>query len=123
MAKTIRALMLEDDPDDVELTLHELAQGGLDCEWKRVDQPSAFREAIEQEAWDVILSDFNMPRFSAPAALELLKASGMDIPFIIVSGSVGETIAVEAMKSRPPSSQTNPRFMPPMLSIVSARER
>jgi len=99
MSEPVRALIIEDSTDDVELMLHELAQGGLPCEWKRVDQPEAFRAAIEGEDWDVILSDFNMPRFTAPAALEILQATGKDVPFIIVSGSVGEPTAVQAMKS------------------------
>ncbi len=96
---SLRVLAVEDNPDDVELVLHELREGGYTCEWKRVDRPESFRAALEDEAWDVVLSDFNMPRFTGRAALEILKATGKDIPFIIVSGSVGEAVAVEAMRA------------------------
>jgi PAS domain S-box-containing protein len=97
--KKIRALVLEDNPDEAELMLYGLAEDGYDVTWKRVDRPESFRTALEQEQWDVILADFKMPHFSAPAALDILRASGKDIPFIIVSGSIGEAIAVEAMKA------------------------
>ncbi|HEY8429720.1 MAG TPA: PAS domain S-box protein, partial [Sandaracinaceae bacterium] len=90
--------MLEDNPDDVELVLYELGAAGIECTWKRVCTPDSFLSALE-ESWDVILADFTMPSFSAPAALELLKETGKDIPFIIVSGSVGEAVAVRAMKA------------------------
>lgn len=92
-------LVIEDNPDDIELVHHELRRALFDFESMCVHQPEAFRQAIEQQDWDVILSDFTMPRFSAPAALEILKESGKDIPFIIVSGSVGEDVAVQAMRA------------------------
>lgn len=95
----LRVLMAEDNPDDVELVLEELRQAGYDCEWQRVDGPEAFREALDNGVWNIVLADFNMPRFTAPAALEILKSSGKDIPFVIVSGSVGEDVAVQAMRA------------------------
>ncbi|MGE0547467.1 MAG: ATP-binding protein [Kofleriaceae bacterium] len=95
----IRLLNVEDSTDDVELVHRELRKAGYELEWERVDNAEAFKEAIERVAWDVILADFNMPKFSAPAALEILHATGKDIPFIIVSGSVGEAVAVQAMKA------------------------
>jgi signal transduction histidine kinase len=97
--KKIRALLAEASPDDVERVVHELEQSGYDCEWKRVDNAEAFRDAMNRETWDVILADFSMPRFSAAVALDILKSSGKDIPFIIMSGSLGEPIAVEAMNA------------------------
>jgi PAS domain S-box-containing protein len=99
VAQPLRTLLVEDSSDDAELMLHQLEQAGYEPGWQRVDTPEGFRRAIETASWDVILADFKMPRFSGPAALEILKASGQDIPFIIVSGSIGEDIAVEAMKA------------------------
>jgi PAS domain S-box-containing protein len=99
VARPLRTLIVEDYPDDAELMAHQLEEAGYEPCWRRVDTPEEFRTAIEGERWDVILADFRLPRFSALAALELLKKSGRDIPFIIVSGSIGEDIAVEAMKA------------------------
>ncbi|HEX2571427.1 MAG TPA: ATP-binding protein [Polyangia bacterium] len=95
----MRTLLVEDSADDAELMLHQLAEEGYEPHWQRVETPEAFRAALEAERWDVILADFSLPRFGALAALELLKASGRDIPFIIVSGSLKEEHAVEAMKA------------------------
>lgn len=98
MQRLLRTLLLEDQSDDAELLLHELRRGGYEPEWVRVWTAHDFAQALAED-WDVILADFSMPRFSAPAALEILKQSGLDIPFIIVSGSVSEQNAVESMKA------------------------
>ena len=97
MGQKLRALIAEDSKDDFDLLLLELKRGGFDVEWKRVWTPEEFTAALKSE-WDIVLSDFSMPRFNARTALELLKATGKDLPFIIVSGSIGEAVAVEAMK-------------------------
>lgn len=97
--KPIRVLMVEDMAEDTELILRILQREGYEYETKRVDTPEAFKTALTQHPWDVILADYSMPRFSAPAALSILKDSGKDIPFIIVSGSIGEDTAVEAMRA------------------------
>jgi PAS domain S-box-containing protein len=97
--KRLRVLLVEDEADDAELTLHELGRAGYSCEAERVETPEAFQAALEKGEWSVILADFGLPRFSAPAALKLLQESGRDIPFIIVSGSIGEGPAVKAMKA------------------------
>lgn len=65
----------------------------------RVEEAEAMQAALEQQEWDVVLSDYSMPHFSAPAALALLQRSGIDLPFIIVSGTIGEAVAVAAMKA------------------------
>ena len=95
----LRLLLVEDQPDDEELVIRELRRGGFDVAHERVQTDAAMTAALARESWDIVLSDFSMPQFTGPAALALLRASGLDIPFIIVSGTVGEEAAVEAMKS------------------------
>ncbi|MDX2168366.1 MAG: PAS domain S-box protein [Deltaproteobacteria bacterium] len=95
----LRVLLIEDSDDDAELLLHELRRGGYVPEWQRVDTADALRAALTAQAWDLITCDYVMPQFSAPAALSLIRASGLDLPVIIVSGQVGEEVAVTAMKA------------------------
>ncbi len=97
--KTIHVLMVEDVEDDALLLAAELRRGGYDVSFERVDTAAAMRTALQQKSWDVILCDFTMPYFSGAAALELARESGTDAPFIYVSGTIGEDIAIEAMKS------------------------
>jgi signal transduction histidine kinase len=94
----LRILSVEDSEDDEQLIRAELRRSGLPFELRRVDTPDALREAL-REPWDVILSDYSMPSFDAGDALAIVKEAGCDVPFIIVSGSVGEEIAVQAMKA------------------------
>jgi signal transduction histidine kinase len=97
-ARELRVLHIEDSELDHELTLAHLRRGGLQVQTRRVDSEAAFREALH-EPWDLILSDFNIPGFSGLIALEILKESGRLIPFILVSGEIGEDTAVEAMRN------------------------
>src|SRR5690349_14155543 len=97
-APSIRVLLVEDSPDDEELILFELRRS-FNVEHRRVDTREAMRAALTERSWDVILSDFAMPRFSGVAAFELLRECALDIPFIIVSGTLGEDTAVATMKS------------------------
>lgn len=99
MNKSLRVLIVEDSEDDVLLLLRELRRGGYDPVYERVEDANAMQAALANRPWDVVLSDYSMPRFSAPAALTLLQQSGIDLPFIIVSGTIGEAAAVAAMKS------------------------
>ncbi len=99
MEKPLRTLIIEDSADDVALLVRELRRNGYDPTFERVDTAQAMTAALAKQAWDVIICDYNLPNFSAPAALTLLQASGLDLPVIIVSGSVGEDIAVAAMKT------------------------
>ncbi|MEP7291437.1 MAG: PAS domain S-box protein [Chloroflexota bacterium] len=99
MNKPLSLLLIEDSEDDALLVLRELRRGGYDVNYDRVDSPSAMMAALGGKSWDVILSDYSMPSFSAPEALKLLQHLEIDIPFIIVSGTVGEDAAVEAMKA------------------------
>lgn len=99
MAIPLRALIVEDSPDDAALLLRELRRAGYEPDSVRVDTAEGLREALATRTWDVVFSDYVMPSFSAPAALEIVKASGLDLPFIILSGTVGEETAVEAMRA------------------------
>jgi PAS domain S-box-containing protein len=97
--KTLRALLVEDSEDDAELLLRELARSGYKVAHRRVDTAAAMRAALAEETWDIVLSDYTMPEFDARAALSILKESGPDIPFIIISGAIGEETAVGALKA------------------------
>jgi PAS domain S-box-containing protein len=98
MKTPLRCLIVEDMEDDALLMLRQLRSGSYDVTSECVDTAEAMRAALDHQPWDVVLSDYQMPRFSGLAALELLQASGLDLPFIIVSGTIGEDIAVEAMR-------------------------
>jgi two-component system cell cycle sensor histidine kinase/response regulator CckA len=95
----LRVLIVEDSEDDAQLVLRQLRSGGYELKWERVETAEAMSSALAREQWDVILCDYRMPNFSAPAALKLIHDKGMDLPFIIVSGTIGEDTAVAAMKS------------------------
>ena len=99
MDKKLRALIIDDSDDDTLLLVLELRRNGYEAEYRRVDTASEMREALQREVWDVILADYTMPQFSAMAALSIVQASGLDLPFIVVSGNIGEDIAVAAMKA------------------------
>src|SRR5437763_15690099 len=99
MKRTLRVLHVEDQERDVTLLTRHLARAGYDLHSERVDTPAAMRCALEAKEWDVILCDYSMPKFGALAALALLKEARLDIPFIIISGTVGEDVAVKAMLS------------------------
>lgn len=99
MDRPLRALVVEDSADDAELMLRELRRDGYSVTFERVDTPQAMSAALDGETWDIVLSDHSMPQFSAPAALRLLRDSGLDLPFIIVSGAIGEEGAVAAMRA------------------------
>lgn len=99
MNKPLRVLIVDDSEDDALLLVRKLKRDGFNPTFERVDTPEAMEDALSKNTWDIILSDYNMPRFDAFAALAILKKSGIDIPFIIVSGAIGEETAVAAMKA------------------------
>jgi len=99
MGTYLRILIIEDSRDDAHLILREVQRGGYEVESERVETAEAMQEALARQRWDLIICDFSLPRFNAPNALELLKKSEYDIPFIIVSGTIGEESAVNALKA------------------------
>ena len=100
MSKLLRVLIIEDSQDDAELLAIALERGDYRIIHHRVDTRIDMENALSQsQPWDIVLADYSMPKFSAIAALEVLKERGLDLPFIIVSGKIGEDTAVAAMKA------------------------
>ncbi len=99
MNKPLRILLVEDSEDDALLMIRELKRGGYDPVFERVETAEAMRAALEQRPWDLVISDYLLPKFSGLAALSLVNESDLDLPFIIVSGNIGEDIAVNAMRA------------------------
>ena len=99
MTTPIRVLIVEDSEDDAQLLLRALRTGSFDPQWTRVDSPEGLTSALARQAWDVIICDYSMPHFDAPAAMKVVQGTGKDIPFIIVSGKIGEDTAVAALKA------------------------
>ena len=99
MSKALRVLIVEDTEDDVLLLLRELRRSGYEPISERVETADAMKHALLERQWDIVISDYVMPEFSCFAALDLLKELGFDLPFILVSGVVGEEKSIEAMKA------------------------
>jgi PAS domain S-box-containing protein len=99
MSTPLRALIVEDSEDDCLLVKNELRRGGYDVTHRQVETGEAMSAALAQEQWDIVISDHRMPQFSSLAALKLCKQHECNIPFIVVSGSIGEELAVAAMKA------------------------
>jgi PAS domain S-box-containing protein len=99
MTKMLRALIVEDSINDTELFVHELHQAGFEVIHERVETQPAMEAALRNRPWDVVLSDFSLPSFGGDAALRMLRDEALEIPFIFVSGTIGEETAVEALKS------------------------
>ncbi len=95
----LRVLLVEDSENDALLLLRELRRGGYEPDYERVETPEAMRAALAGSDWDVIVSDYRLPRFGAPEALKVSKEAGSGAPFVVVSGKVGEDVAVEMMRS------------------------
>ncbi len=98
MSKPLKLLLVEDSLDDAELVLAVLRAGGYDPVHRRVQTGDALRLALREEGWDLVLSDYSMPGFDAPAALGLIREDGRGIPVIVISGTVGEDVAVETLQ-------------------------
>ena len=100
MSKLLRVLIIEDSEDDAELLVIALECGGYQIIYQRVDTQADMRAALlRPQPWDIVLADYSMPQFSAIAALKILKEWQLDLPFVIVSGKIGEDTAVAAMKA------------------------
>jgi two-component system cell cycle sensor histidine kinase/response regulator CckA len=99
MTASLRLLLIEDVEDDARLIVRLLQRAGYDPIYERVDTAAAVSAALDRGPWDIVISDFNMPRFSGTAALQLLRSRDPDTPLIFVSGEMGEDVAVEAMRT------------------------
>ncbi|HEY3999719.1 MAG TPA: ATP-binding protein [Candidatus Xenobia bacterium] len=99
MRKPLRLLVIEDVEEDAELLLRDLYRGGYQPEFRRVEDADGLRDALAERTWDLIIADYSLPQFSALDALAILRESGVDLPFIIVSGTIGEETAVDAMRA------------------------
>jgi len=97
--ESLRLLLVEDSSNDAELLLDLLRRGNFAPVVERVQTAEAMRKALDGGGWDLVISDYNLPTFDAPAAFQVLIDSEMDIPFIVASGSVGEETAVRMMKA------------------------
>ncbi|HYH98523.1 response regulator [Hyalangium sp.] len=97
--EVLRLLLVEDCEDDAALLVRELRRGGYDVVHQRVETPEALECALEAGPWDVIIADYALPRFDGLAAFSRVQRRGLDVPFIIVSGTIGEDTAVAAMKA------------------------
>src|ERR1017187_7971064 len=97
--KVLRALIADDSEDDVFFLLRELRKAGYELVHERVSTAPDMKAALERQTWDIVISDYEMPHFGGFEALQLLKESGHDLPFILVSAVVSEETAVAAMKA------------------------
>jgi PAS domain S-box-containing protein len=99
MKPVLRILVVEDSDDDAILVLHHIKKSGYEINYVRVETYEEMNAALKEKTWDLVLSDYKMPHFCGLDALTLLKDSGIDLPFIVISGTIGEEIAVEMMKA------------------------
>lgn len=95
----LRVLLVEDSEEDAALVLLALRTGTWDLHWQRVDNGPKLKESLAENSWDLILSDYNMPGFDGLSALRIIREHGLQIPVILISGTIGETLAVAAMKA------------------------
>jgi PAS domain S-box-containing protein len=96
--QSLRSLMVDDSESDVLLIIRELKKGGYNPYYERVETAAAMKKSLQEKQWDVILCDYKMPKFDASSAIALLKETNIDVPLIIISGTVGEETAVECMR-------------------------
>ena len=99
MTGSLRVLLIDDSDDDAHLILRELRRGNYEVEYELVETRAAMEDALSNREWDIILCDYNMPLFNALEALETLKATDLDIPFLILSGTINEEMAITALKA------------------------
>ncbi len=98
MKKKLKILMVEDSKDDALLIIRNISQGDFEPEYRRVETPETMEAALNSKKWDIILSDYNMPNFNGLDALKIFKKTDLKIPFIIISGTIGEDLAIETIK-------------------------
>ena len=98
MSKPLRVLFVEDNEGDALLLRHTLEEDGFEVFSERVETAESLRAVLRRETWHLILSDYSMPRFNGLEALQICRENGCDAPFILISGAIGEEIAVETLK-------------------------
>ena len=99
MSEILRVLIIEDSALDAKVLVGLIQAGGYEVTSERVETAEQYTRALENEVWDIILADYNLPEFNGSEGLRLLQESGRDIPFIVISGGIGEDLAVQIMKS------------------------
>lgn len=99
MGNKLHLLIIDDSPDDSEMLIRELQRCGFATDWQRVETADDMIAALDQDQWDIIISDYVMPCFSGLEALQLVRERDSDLPFIICSGKIGESAAVEAIRA------------------------
>ncbi len=99
MSIPLKALLIDDNEDDALLIIANLEQGGYNPDYKIIYTADALRHLLDTERWDVVLADFDMGQFTGLDALRITQEKGLDLPFIVVSGTIGEDVAVETMKA------------------------
>jgi PAS domain S-box/PAS domain S-box len=96
--QSLRVLMVESSEDDELLLIRKLKKGGYDPVYERVETAAAMKKALKEKQWDIILCDYSLPKFNAPSAIAILKKANIGIPIIIVSGTIGEIVAIDCMR-------------------------
>jgi len=99
MKQTLKILQVEDSESDAALIVRHMERAGYQVQARRVEDAAEMRQALDEEDWDVVISDHQMAQFDAPGALLILQESDRDLPFVVVSGAIGEELAVAMMKS------------------------
>jgi signal transduction histidine kinase len=111
MRVPLAVLIVEDSPDDVELLLHALRRGGYEPEYQAVASAAELRFALADPRWQLVVSDWSLPGFNGLDAFELMRGRGLDLPFIILSGTISEEIAVEALRAGVHDFMTKDRLL------------
>ena len=99
MGKVLKTLIIEDSENDTELLIGQLERGGYDPDYRRVDNALDLKKALKSQSWDIVFADHKMPGFDSITALSIVRTDSPDLPFLIVSGSIGEEVAVAAMRA------------------------
>src|SRR6266849_8391730 len=99
MNRVLRVLHIEDSEQDAQLLKRHLSRAGYDLVSERVETAESMKAALGRDQWNIILCDYSLPQFNALRALAVVREMKLDIPFIIISGTIGEPVAVEAMRA------------------------